>query len=194
MSLTETDRKLIIRNRIKNNKIFMKNILHGNGGKVKILKNFSEYEIKELRKININISYKEYTDQEILDLSKCIYEKGYVDMNITYKKAEIYKTISDRLKIFLKIDIEKVSKYTRDEFVNDCYISTNLMHDVVWNDPNRINTYRKNNGKNLLSNEEYEKYKEIKIKNEVKYKKYMDFLKDKYGNNIDIIHEYYSLT
>lgn len=159
---------------------------------MKIINNFSQKEIKLLENINVNIENRDYTEQEILLLSKIIYKNGYLDTNITYKEAEFYRNISERLKILSRVDIDKVSKYTKKKFDDDFYISTVLMHGIVWNSPERINTHRKNQGKKLLTDEEYEKYKKIRKENEEKFENHMEFLKEKYGQDLDAVSSYYS--
>lgn len=159
---------------------------------MKIINNFSQKEIKLLENINVNIENRDYTEQETLLLSKIIYKNGYLDTNITYKEAEFYRNISERLKILSRVDIDKVSKYTKKEFDDDFYISTVLMHGIVWNSPERINTHRKNQGKKLLTDEEYEKYKKIRKENEEKFENHMEFLKEKYGQDLDAVSSYYS--
>lgn len=159
---------------------------------MKIINNFSQKEIKILENINVNIENRDYTEQEILLLSKIIYKNGYLDTNITYKEAEFYRNISERLKILSRVDIDKVSKYTKKKFDDDFYISTVLMHGIVWNSPERINTHRKNQGKKLLTDEEYEKYKKIRKENEKKFENHMEFLKEKYGQDLDAVSSYYS--
>ena len=160
---------------------------------MKIINDFSEKEIKILENINVNLEDEDYTNQEILDLSRIVYENGYLDTNITYKQAELYRNISERLRILSKIDIKRVSKYTKNEFDDDFYISTVLMHGVVWNSPQRLNTHRKNIGEKLLTDEEYEKYKKIRKENEEKFENYMEFLREKYGQDLDAVSNYYSL-
>lgn len=159
---------------------------------MKIIDDFSQKEIKLLENINVNIENRDYTEKEILNLSKLIYNTGYLDEKITYKEAEFYKNISERLKIFLKIDINKVSEYSKKEFEDDFYIGTNLMHDVVWNSPERINEHRKNAGEKPLTDKEYEKYKNIRKENEERFENYMEYLKEKYGHDLDAVSNYYS--
>lgn len=160
---------------------------------MKIINDFSQKEIKLLENIKVNIENRDYTKQEILDLSKIVYKNGFLDTNITYKEAEFYRNISERLKILSKVDIERVSKYTKKEFDDDFHISTVLMHGVVWNSPQRINTHRKNIGEKLLTDEEYEKYKKIRKENEERFENYMEFLREKYGQDLDAVSNYYSL-
>lgn len=160
---------------------------------MKIINDFSQKEIKLLENIKVNIENRDYTEQEILDLSKIVYQNGFLDTNITYKEAELHRHISERLKILSKVDIERVSKYTKKEFDDDFYISTVLMHGVVWNSPQRINTHRKNIGEELLTDEEYEKYKKIRKENEERFENYMEFLREKYGQDLNAVSNYYSL-
>ena len=159
---------------------------------MKIINDFSKQEIKLLEDINVNIEDRDYTEKEILDLSKIVHKDGYLDTNITYKEAESYKNISERLKIFSKVDISKVNKYTKKEFDDDFYISTVLMHGVVWNSPERINKHRKNVKENPLTNKEYDKYKNIRKENEEKLENYMEFLKEKYGQDLNAVSNYYT--
>ena len=98
---------------------------------MKIINDFSQQESEFLKSIDINIEDRDYTEQEILDLSRIVHKKGYLDTNITYKEAEFYRNISERLKILSRVDIDKVSKYTKKEFDDDFYISTVLMHGIV---------------------------------------------------------------
>lgn len=160
---------------------------------MKIINNFSQKEIKLLENINVNIENRDYTEQEILLLSKIIYKNGYLDTNITYKEAKFYKNMSERLKVFSKVEIDKVNKYTKKEFDDDFFIATNLMHGVVWNSPERINTHRKNIEERLLTDEEYEKCKKTRKENQEKFESYVEFLKEKYGQNLDAVSNYYSL-
>ena len=159
---------------------------------MKIINDFSKQEIKLLEGINVNIEDRDYTEKEILDLSKIVHKDGYLDTNITYKEAESYKNISERLKIFSKVDISKVNKYTKKEFDDDFYISTVLMHGVVWNSPERINEHRKNVKEKPLTNKEYDKYKNIRKENEEKLENYMEFLKEKYGQDLNAVSNYYT--
>lgn len=159
---------------------------------MKIINDFSKQEIKLLEDINVNIEDRDYTEKEILDLSKIVHKDGYLDTNITYKEAESYKNISERLKIFSKVDISKVNKYTKKEFDDDFYISTVLMHGVVWNSPERINEHRKNVKEKPLTNKEYDKYKNIRKENEEKLENYMEFLKEKYGQDLNAVSNYYT--
>lgn len=160
---------------------------------MKIINDFLQKEIKLLENIKVNIENRDYTEQEILDLSRIVYKNGYLDTNITYKEAELYRDISEKLKILSKVNIERVSKYTKKEFDEDFHISTILMHSVVWNSPERINAYRKNIGEKILTEEEYEKYKKIRKENEEKFEKYMKFFREKYGQDLDAVSNYYSL-
>ena len=80
---------------------------------MKIINDFSQQESEFLKSIDINIEDRDYTEQEILDLSRIVYKNGYLDINITYKEAEFYRNISERLKILSRVDIDKVSKYTK---------------------------------------------------------------------------------
>ncbi len=160
---------------------------------MKIINVFSQKEIKFLENINVNIEDRDYTEQKILDLSRIVYKNGYLDTNITYKEAELYRDISEKLKILSKVNIERVSKYTKKEFDDNFYISTILMHSVVWNSPERINAHRKNIGEKMLTDEEYEKYKKIRKENEEKFENHMKFLREKYGQNLDAVNNYYSL-
>lgn len=160
---------------------------------MKIINVFLQKEIKFLENINVNIEDRDYTEQEILDLSRIVYKNGYLDTNITYKEAELYRDISEKLKILLKVNIERVSKYTKEEFDDDFYISSILMHSVVWNSPERINAHRKNIGEKMLTDEEYEKYKKIRKENEEKFENHMKFLREKYGQDLDAVNNYYSL-
>lgn len=155
---------------------------------MKIINVFSQKEIKFLENINVNIEDRDYTEQKILDLSRIVYKNGYLDTNITYKEAELYRDISEKLKILSKVNIERVSKYTKKEFDDDFYIST-----VVWNSPERINAHRKNIGEKMLTDEEYEKYKNIRKENEEKFENHMKFLREKYGQDLDAVNNYYSL-
>ncbi len=159
---------------------------------MKIINDFLQKEIKLLENINVNIEDRDYTEQEILVLSKNIYTNGYLDKNITYKNAEFYKNMSERLKIFSKVDIDKVSKYTKKEFDDDFYIGTNFMHGVVWNSPERINEHRKNMKEKPLTNKEYDKYKNIRKENEEKFENYIKFLKEKYGQDLNAVSNYYT--
>ncbi len=160
---------------------------------MKIINVFSQKEIKFLENINVNIEDRDYTEQKILDLSRIVYKNGYLDTNITYKEAELYRDISEKLKILSKVNIERVSKYTKKEFDDNFYISTILMHSVVWNSPERINAHRKNIGEKMLTDEEYEKCKKIRKENEEKFENHMKFLREKYGQNLDAVNNYYSL-
>jgi len=104
-----------------------------------IISDFSQEEIKMLKLINIEIEEKDYTNEELMKLYEKIYRNGYIDFNISFEKAEKYRKILDRLKIFSKVDINTLNKYTKEEFEKDFYVSTVLMHGVVWNNPERIN-------------------------------------------------------
>lgn len=117
-----------------------------------------------------------------------------MNINLTYADAELYKNISEKVKLFSKLDIEKLNKYTSKEFEEDYYLSTVLMHGAIWNNPERINTGRKNSGKELLTKEEYEKFKEINKINTEKFENYMRYLEDKYGKNLDAVSDYYALS
>ncbi len=158
-----------------------------------IRSDFSQEEIKMLKLINIEIEEKDYTNEELMKLYEKIYRNGYIDFNISFEKAEKYRKILERLKIFSKVDINKLNKYTKEEFEKDFYVSTVLMHGVVWNNPERINVKRKNDGKKLLTQEEYEKIKEKNKINTEKFENYMEYLKQKYGEDLDAVNNYYAL-
>ena len=159
---------------------------------MKIINDFSQKEIKLLENINVNIENRDYTEQEILVLSKIIYKNGYLDINVMYKEAKFYKNMSERLKVFSRVDIDKVNKYTKKEFDDDFFIATNLMHGVVWNSPERINAHRKNIGEKLLTDEEYEKCKKTRKEDQERFENYMGFLRGKYGQDLDAVSNYYS--
>ena len=160
---------------------------------MKIVSDFSQKEIELLKLINIEIEEKDYTNEEINELYENIYKNGYKDFSISYENAEKYRKVLERLKIFSKIDINKLNKYTKEEFEKDFYVSTVLMHGVVWNNPKRINENRKNEGKDLLTQEEYEKIKEKNKINAKKFEEYMEYLKQKYGDDLDIVNKYYDM-
>ena len=158
-----------------------------------IRSDFYQKKIKMLKLINIEIEEKDYTNEELMKLYEKIYRNGYIDFNISFEKAEKYRKILERLKIFSKVDINKLNKYTKEEFEKDFYVSTVLMHGVVWNNPERINVKRKNDGKKLLTQEEYEKIKEKNKINTEKFENYMEYLKQKYGEDLDAVNNYYAL-
>lgn len=161
---------------------------------MRILNYFSNKELDLLKQINVMIDDREYVEEDLQTLSKEIYKIGYMNINLTYADAELYKNISEKVKLFSKLDIEKLNKYTSKEFEEDYYLSTVLMHGAIWNNPERINTGRKNSGKELLTKEEYEKFKEINKINTEKFEKYMRYLEDKYGKNLDAVSDYYALS
>lgn len=160
---------------------------------MKIRNNFSEEEIKLMNKIDIDIEEKEYTNEEIRNICNIIYRKGYMNISLSYSEAELYRKLSERLKILSKVDVDKLNKYTKNEFDDDFYMSTILMHGVVWNNPKRINTGRKNSGKEPLTQEEYDKFKKISEENTIKFEEYMQYLKQKYGEDLDAVNNYYAL-
>lgn len=45
----------------------------------------------------------------------------------------------------------------------------------------------------MLTDEEYEKYKKIRKENEEKFENHMKFLREKYGQDLDAVNNYYSL-
>ncbi len=60
---------------------------------MKIINDFWQKEIKLLENINVNIENRDYNEQEIQVLSKTVHKNGYLDTNITYKEAELYRDI-----------------------------------------------------------------------------------------------------
>ncbi len=151
-----------------------------------------EVQLLEYINININISDKDYVEDEIKQIAQNIYKKGYMNTEITYAEAEKYRQIYERFRYLSRVDLEKVKKYTRKEFENDYYMSTVLMHGVVWNSPYRINTIRKEQGKEPLSKEEYKKIEKKQKANSIKFEEYMEYLKNKYGKDLDATDKYYS--
>lgn len=161
---------------------------------MKILNYFSNEEVDLLNKINIIIDDREYTEEDLMDLSRNIYKNGYMDVSLKYAEAELYKDISEKIKLFSKLDMDKINQHTQKEFEEDYYLSTVLMHGAVWNNPERINTGRRNNGEALLTEEEYAKFKKINKENTEKFENYMKYLEDKYGKNLSAVSEYYELS
>lgn len=161
---------------------------------MKLVDCFSCKDRELLKEISIVIEDVDYTIEDILILSKEVYKKGYMNIELTYAEAEQYKNISEKLKLLTKLDIEKIKEHTSKEFEEDYYLSTVLMHGAVWNNPERINIGRKNAGKDLLNENEYVKYKEINRINTEKFNNYMKYLEDKYGENLDAVSEYYVLS
>ena len=157
-----------------------------------VFKILSKEELQLLEDININISDKEYIEDEIKQITQNIYKNGYMNTEITYDEAEKYRQIYERFRYLSRVDLEKVKKYTRKEFENDYYMSTVLMHGVVWNSPYRINNSRKEQGKEPLSKEEYKKIEEKQKANSIKFEDYMKYLKNKYGKDLDATDKYYS--
>lgn len=160
---------------------------------MKIRNNFSEEEIKLMNKIDIEIEDKEYTNEEIRNICNIIYRNGYMNISLSYNEAELYRKLSEKLKILSKVDVYKLNKYTKKEFDDDFYMSTILMHGVVWNNPKRINTGRKISGKEPLTQEEYDKFKKINEENTIKFDEYIQYLKQKYGEDLDAVNNYYAL-
>lgn len=126
---------------------------------MKIIQYFLNSEVDLLQKINLNMRDKEYTEDELKELSDYIYKNGYMNSELTYKEAEPYKKISEKVRLFSKLDTNRVEKYTKEEFEMEYYFSTNLMHNVIWTNPRRINDGRKKSTKKLLSEKEYKKWK-----------------------------------
>ena len=142
---------------------------------MEILRYFTKEELKLLMQINIIIENKKYDETKLKELYKKIYKKGYIDTNVTYAEAEKYKSILEKIKVFSKIDMEKLKKYSPEEFENDYYIATVLMHETIRSNPKRINEHRKGTGKDSLAEEEYEK------------------LEEKYGKDLNEVSKYYEL-
>lgn len=157
-----------------------------------VFKILSKEDLQLLENININISDKEYIEDEIKQITQDIYKNGYMNTEITYAEAEKYRQIYERFKYLSRVDLEKVKKYTRKEFENDYYMSTVLMHGVVWNSPYRINNSRKERGKETLSKEEYKKIEERQKANSIKFEEYIKYLENKYGKDLDATDKYYS--
>ena len=157
-----------------------------------VFKILSKEDLQLLENININIYDKECIEDEIKQITQDIYKNGYMNTEITYAEAEKYRQIYERFKYLSRVDLEKVKKYTRKEFENDYYMSTVLMHGVVWNSPYRINNSRKERGKETLSKEEYKKIEERQKANSIKFEEYIKYLENKYGKDLDATDKYYS--
>ena len=160
---------------------------------MEILRYFTKEELKLLMQINIIIEDKEYDETKLKELYKKIYKKGYIDTNVTYAEAEKYKSILEKIKVFSKIDIEKLKKYSPEEFEDDYYIATVLMHETIRSNPKRINQHRKGSGKDSLAKEEYEKLEEKNKINTDKFEKHMKYLEEKYGKDLNEVSKYYEL-
>lgn len=160
---------------------------------MKIRNNFSEEEIKLINKIDIEIEDKEYTNEEIRNICNIIYRNGYMNISLSYNEAEVYRKLSEKLKILSKADVYKLNRYTKKEFEDDFYMSMILMHGVVWNNPKRTNTERKISGKEPLTQAEYDKFKKINKENTIKFDEYIQYLKQKYGEDLDMVNNYYAL-
>lgn len=157
-----------------------------------ILGIFSKKEIELLQNINIEIQDKAYEKEEIKILIKKIYDNGYKNESVTYKDAEKYMNMCERLKCITQIDIEKIKKYSKEEFDKDYYLCTIIMHKAVWNNPNRINEYRKKNNEKLLSIKEQQKLQIESEKNSRKLSDYIKRLEEKYGGNLSNIEKYFN--
>lgn len=160
---------------------------------MEILRYFTKEELKLLMQINIIIENKKYDETKLKELYKKIYKKGYIDTNVTYAEAEKYKSILEKIKVFSKIDMEKLKKYSPEEFENDYYIATVLMHENIRSNPKRINEHRKGSGKDSLAKGEYEKLEEKNKINTDKFEKYMKYLEEKYGKYLNEVSKYYEL-
>lgn len=152
----------------------------------------SKEELQTLEKINIKIFDGEYSEDTIKRITQKIYKNGYMNVDITYAEAEKYRQIYERFRYLSRVDLDKVKKHTRKEFEDDYYISTVLMHGVVRNSPYRINEGRKAQGKELLSKEEYKELEEKQKANSIKFEEYMEYLKNKYGEDLQATDQYYS--
>lgn len=159
---------------------------------MKIMQYLLKNEIEILQKINLNMQDKEYTEDEVKELSDYIYKNGYMNWELTYNEAELYKKILEKVRLFSKLDTNRVEKYTKEEFEMEYYFSTNLMHNVIWTNPRRINDGRKKSTKKLLSEKEYKSIKEINRINTEKFENYLKYLKQKYGEDLEAVSEYYS--
>ena len=160
---------------------------------MEIIRYFTKEELKLLMQINIIIENKEYDETRLKELYKKIYKKGYIDTNVTYAEAEKYKSILEKIKVFSKIDMEKLKKYSPEEFENDYYIATFLMHETIRSNPKRINEHRKGSGKDSLAKGEYEKLEEKNKINTDKFEKHMKYLEEKYGKDLNEVSKYYEL-
>ena len=160
---------------------------------MEIIRYFTKEELKLLMQINRIIENKEYDETRLKELYKKIYKKGYIDTNVTYAEAEKYKSILEKIKVFSKIDMEKLKKYSPEEFENDYYIATVLMHETIRSNPKRINEHRKGSGKDSLAKGEYEKLEEKNKINTDKFEKHMKYLEEKYGKDLNEVSKYYEL-
>lgn len=151
----------------------------------------SKEELQILEKINIKIFDGEYSEDTIKQITQNIYKKGYMNVDITYAEAEKYRQICERFGCLSRVDLDKVKKHTRKEFEDDYYICTVLMDGVLRNSPDRINEGRKDHGKELLSKEEYKELEEKQKANSIKFEEYMEYLKNKYGEDIGATEQYY---
>lgn len=98
---------------------------------MKVRNNFSEEEIKLMNNIDIGIEDKEYTNEEIRNICIIIYRKGYMNISLSYNEAELYRKLSEKLKILSKVDVYKNNKYTKKEFDDDYYMSSILMYEII---------------------------------------------------------------
>ena len=157
-----------------------------------ILNAISNEEQQSLEKINIKLLDKDYSISELKEITQNIYKDGYMNIETTYGEAEEYKKLYERFSVLSKIDIEKVKKYSKKEFEDDYYVTTVLMHGVIWNSPHRINEARKRNGKKLLNEDEFERLKKIQKENSKKFENYIEYLENKYGKDLEATAKYYS--
>ena len=159
---------------------------------MKLINYFSEEDIRLLRDINIIISEADYSIDQIEELKTRIEKDGFYNMNITYAEAEKYHKLHEKLKVLDKIDIEKVKKYSKEEFDNDNYLLTPLLDNMLWSNPNRINTALKSRNEKLLTEEDYKKYEERYKNASERHSKYLQFMEEKYGKDLDAVEKYYS--
>lgn len=157
-----------------------------------ILNAISNEEQQSLEKINIKLLDKDYSISELKEITQNIYKDGYMNIETTYGEAEEYKKLYERFSVLSKIDIEKVKKYSKKEFEDDYYVTTVLMHGVIWNSPHRINEARKRNEKKLLNEDEFERLKKIQKENSKKFENYIEYLENKYGKDLEATAKYYS--
>lgn len=142
----------------------------------------TENEIQLFENIGIKIKGIIFNVEEVLQIAKLGREK-YLDTTISYEEADKYRDLYFKFRNIdiKKVDFDKVSKHSKEEFEKDWCIYQNIFDACVWSSPKRYEANMKNQGKEI----DAKKYKELEDRNKAsgnRLNNYTKELEKKYGN------------
>lgn len=148
-----------------------------------IIKWLSTEDKELLEKLDIQLTEKDYSNEECDMLCQYVYQNGFVNKDNIYCIAEKYYDLCNKIKALCEWNpTDEMLKITKEDYEFDELLETNFFHGAYRNSPQKINNMRKLNKKAELTQEEYKEYQDKAERFATKLSEFYKYVEKKYGD------------